>query len=157
VTVEVSEVAGNQVHVLGRVKNPGSIPAGPYLTVLQAITKAGGFEDDAARNSIVVFHRNGARTVQVARIRLDAGIKSGDLSVDMPVSRFDIVYVPRSTIGNINVFSRQFFAEQLPMTSLALSGWELFNLDRVYPFRSVTVSSSASGAAAPAAPVTPQP
>src|SRR5262245_695354 len=33
VSVEVTEVAGNEVHVLGQVKEPGSYKAGPYLTV----------------------------------------------------------------------------------------------------------------------------
>jgi protein involved in polysaccharide export with SLBB domain len=131
VTVIVAEVAGNQVHVLGRVKSPGSFPADPFVTVLQAITRAGGFEDDAARNSIVVFHRDGARTLKVTRIRLDEAVKSGRLDADFPLSRFDIVVVPRSTIGNINVFVRQFFGEQLPALQFMLLGWELFHLDRV--------------------------
>jgi polysaccharide export outer membrane protein len=135
VVVEVTEVAGNQVHVLGRVKVPGSIPVGPFTTVIEAITKAGGFEDDAARNSVIVFHRDGARTVRVVRVRVDRDLKSGRLQTDMPLSRFDIVYVPRSTIGNINVFSRQFFGEQIQALNFALVGWELFNLDRVFVVR----------------------
>jgi len=133
IVVEVVEFAGNQVHVLGRVRTSGSYPAAPYMTVIQAITAAGGFEDDAARNSVIVFHRDGARTVRVSRLRLHDGIKSGHLEIDMPLSRFDIVYVPRSTIGNINIFSRQFFLEQLPILNFALVGWELFNLERVFP------------------------
>jgi polysaccharide biosynthesis/export protein PslD len=141
VTVEVSEIAGNLVHVMGRVKNPGSYPAGPFMTTLQAIARAGGFEDDASRNSVVVFHRNGARTVQVAQIRLDSAVKQGDLGADLPLSRFDIVYVPRSTIGNINVFSRQFFTEQQGVLNFMFTGWQLFNLDRVYPWNSVRVST----------------
>jgi protein involved in polysaccharide export with SLBB domain len=135
VTVEVTEVAGNQVHVIGRVKVPGSIPVGPFTTVIEAITKAGGFEDDAARNSVIVFHRDGARTVKVMRLKVDRDLKRGRLEADMPLSRFDIVYVPRSTIGNINVFSRQFFGEQLQVMNFALVGWELFNLDRVFVVR----------------------
>jgi protein involved in polysaccharide export with SLBB domain len=142
VTVEVSEIAGNMVHVLGRVRTPGSYPAGPFMTTLQAIAKAGGFEDDAARNSIIVFHRNGARTVQVAKLRLDASIKQGDLGADLPLSRFDIVYVPRSAIGNLNVFTRQFFVEERGILDFTFTGWQLFNLDRVYPFRSLTVTQT---------------
>jgi polysaccharide export outer membrane protein len=129
-TVILTEIAGNQVHVIGRVKAPGSYPAEPFVTVLQAITRAGGFEDDAARNSLVVFHREGARTATVTRIRLDEAVKSGRLDADFPLSRFDIVYVPRSTIGNINVFAKQFFGEQVQVLHFMLLGWELFHLDR---------------------------
>lgn len=139
--VEVSEFAGNQVHVLGRVKNNGSFPATPYMTVVQAITAAGGFEDDAARNSVMLFHRDGARTVRVSRLRVHDTLKSGRLDADLPLSRFDIVYVPRSTIGNINVFTRQFFTENLGALQFALTGWELFNLERVYPGRLINAGS----------------
>jgi polysaccharide export outer membrane protein len=132
VTVEVSEVAGNEVHVLGQVKTPGSYKVTPFMTTLQAITTAGGFADDAARNSVIVFHRNGARTVLVTRLRLGDGIKFHELGLDQPLSRFDIVYVPRSAIGNLNQFTHQFFAEQAQTLSTFLLGWELFNLDRVF-------------------------
>jgi len=131
VTVVVAEIAGNQVHVMGRVKKPGSYPADPFSTVLQAVTLAGGFEDDASRNSILVFHRDGARTVKVARVRLDEGMRAGRLDVDFPLSRFDIVYVPRSTIGNVNVFAKQFFGEQVQVLQFMLLGWQLFHLERV--------------------------
>jgi polysaccharide export outer membrane protein len=132
VSIEVYQVAGNLVHVLGRVKNSGSYPAEPFLTVSQAVARAGGFEDDAGTNSVLVFHRNGARTVQVGRVRLGDALKHGRLDADLPLGRFDIVYVPRSTIGNINVFTRQLFAENSSMLSFSLLGWELFNLDRVF-------------------------
>jgi len=132
VTVELSEIAGNQVHVLGQVNTPGSYKAGPFMTLSQAIAAAGGFKDDAARNSVLVFHRDGARTVRVARVKLDRAIKRGTLEDDLPLSRFDIVYVPRSTIGNIEVFSRQIFGGPGNLLATAITGWELFNLDRVF-------------------------
>ena len=132
VTIEVTEVAGNEVHVLGRVESPGSFKAGPYLTVSQAVARAGGFKDDAASNNVLVFHRDGARTARVMRLRLGDALKRGRLEADIPLGRFDIVYVPRSAIGNLNLFTRQFFAENLQMLNFALVGWELFNLDRVF-------------------------
>jgi protein involved in polysaccharide export with SLBB domain len=132
VTIEVAEVAGNEVHVIGRVDHPGSYKASPYLTVSQAIARAGGFKDDASTNSVLVFHRDGARTVRVMRLRLGDALKRGRLESDLPLGRFDIVYVPRKAIGNINVFAKQFFADNVSMLQFGLLGWELFNLDRVF-------------------------
>ena len=132
VTIEVAEVAGNEVHVLGRVEHPGSFKAAPYMTVSQAVARAGGFKDDAASNSVLVFHRDGARTARVMRLRLGDALKRGRLEADLPLGRFDIVYVPRSSIGNINVFAKQFFGDNLGMLQFAFLGWELFNLDRVF-------------------------
>jgi polysaccharide export outer membrane protein len=69
VTVELLKSAASRVHVLGRVKKPGSQVVQSLPTLLQVITEAGGFEDDAARNSVIVMRRVGLGTVSVTRIR----------------------------------------------------------------------------------------
>ncbi len=136
VTIELVAAAGNMVHVLGRVEHPGPVPAGPFFTVTQAIAGVGGFKDDAARNSVIVIHRDGAHSVSVARLHLDRVLK-GEEFVDFPLSRFDIVYVPRSSIGNLNLFITQFFGSFGPAVGTGLQGWELLNLDRVFVTRVV--------------------
>jgi len=133
VTIEVSDVAGNQVHVLGRVEHPGSYKAGPFMTVSQAVAAAGGLMDDASSNNVLVFHRDGARTARVVGLRLGDALKHGRLEADLPLGRFDIVFVPRSRIGDINVFAKQFFTDNLGALQFGLLGWEMFHLDRVYP------------------------
>jgi protein involved in polysaccharide export with SLBB domain len=129
ITVELVKSAANRVHVLGRVKKPGSQVVQWLPTLLQVIAEAGGFEDDAARNSVIIMHRVGLGSVSVTRIRAGQLLRDGG---DVPLSRFDIVYVPRSTIGNVDVFVDQFFSRILPVGSTAFLGWELFNLDRVF-------------------------
>jgi len=137
VVVELVEVAGNQVHVLGAVNNAGSYPAGPFMTLSHAITNAGGFAEGAARNSVLVFHRDGARNVRVTRVAFDRAITSGKLEADIPLSRFDIVFVPRSTIGNVEIFTRQIFGSGNLIVNTMLTGWELFNVEKVYGGRIV--------------------
>ncbi len=132
VTVSLVKAASNQVYVLGRVEKPGSYGVDGHASVVRAIALAGGFKDDAARNSVLVFHREGPGAVKVARVGVDRLLKSARLDRDVLLSRFDIVYVPRSTIGNVNVFVRQFFTEQGQVLSTMLVGWQLFNLDRVF-------------------------
>lgn len=136
VTVELTKSAANRVHVLGRVKKPGSQVVQSLPTLLQVIAEAGGFEDDAARNSVIVMHRVGLGSVSVVRIRADRLLRGGG---DVPLNRFDIVYVPRSTIGNVGTFVDQFFARTSPVGATALLGWELFNLDRVFGSGRVSV------------------
>jgi len=132
IVVEVTGIAGNQVHVLGEVMKPGSYPAEAFLTVIQAITAAGGFKEGAARNSVMVFHRDGSRDVYVARLAVDHRLKNGMAEGDVPLSRFDIVYVPRGAIGNMVAFTQSFFGSTSSILSSGLIGWELFNLDRVF-------------------------
>jgi len=129
VVVEVTKMAGNQIHVLGRVKRPGSLPTVSLPTLMQALAGAGGFEDDAARGSVLIMHRVGIGSVNVERVRVDRMMRHGG---DLPLSRFDIVYVPRTSIGNVNVFVDQFFNRIIPLGNFGLLGWELFHLDRVY-------------------------
>jgi len=83
---------------------------------------------------VVVFHRVGAREVSVAVLPLDRMMKHGSLAADMPLERFDIVYVPRNTIGNITVFTQQVFGSANLILNTGLVGWELFNLSKVYHF-----------------------
>jgi polysaccharide export outer membrane protein len=137
VVVEVTKLAGNQIHVLGRVKKPGSQAATSLPTLLQAISDAGGFEDDAARGSVLVMHRVGLGSVSIARVRVDRLLRRGG---DVPLSRYDIVYVPRSGIGNVDVFAEQFFTKLIPVQTFSLIGWELFHLDRVFQTVSTRVA-----------------
>ncbi|HTO92065.1 MAG TPA: SLBB domain-containing protein [Candidatus Sulfotelmatobacter sp.] len=132
VSIELADVAGNKVHVMGQVKSPGSYPVQPFMTVSQAIAAAGGFADDAARNSILLVHRDGAHTVLVARIRMDRIIRQAAFGEDLQLSRFDLVIVPRSAIGNIDIFLRQFFGDAGVAFNTSILGWELFHLDRVF-------------------------
>lgn len=138
VVVEVTKCAGNQVHVLGRVKKPGSQPATSLPTIMQAISNAGGFEDDAARGSVVIMRRVGLGSVSVTKVRVDRLLRKGG---DMPLSRYDIIYVPRSGIGNLDVFVDQFFTRLIPVQTAGLIGWELFHLDRVFHSASVGVTA----------------
>lgn len=136
VTVEVVKSAANRVHVLGRVKKPGSQVVQSLPTLLQVIAEAGGFEDDAARNSVIIMHRVGLGSVSVTRVRAGRLLRGGG---DVPLSRFDIVFVPRSTIGNLGVFVEQFFVPPTQAGAAAFLGWELFHLDRVFGSGRVSV------------------
>lgn len=128
-TVEVTKSVATRVHVLGRVKKPGALAAGALPTLMQALAEAGGFEDDAARSSVIVMRRVGLGSVAVTRVRVDRMLRHGG---DMSLNRFDIVYVPRSTVGNLSVFVNQFFSPLASVGTTSMLGWELFHLDRVF-------------------------
>ena len=132
VTVELTKLAANQVHVLGEVFKPGPVPADPYLTVVQAIAAAGGFREGANKNAVLVFTRNGASTASVSLVHVDNELKMGGLAGDLRLSRFDIVYVPRGPVGNLEVYTRMFFGSIHQIASTGIVGWELFNLEKVF-------------------------
>jgi len=62
----------------GMVKNPGSFPYQPGLTVRKAASLAGGFDERASLRKIFVI-REGDRTQTPQRVDLDASVGPGDL------------------------------------------------------------------------------
>lgn len=97
VTVLIKEYGNKQIYVLGEVKKPGSItiPAERRLSVLEAITLAGGFTELAAqdRTKILRGSGNGSQSIPVEITRIT---KQGDKSADIYLEPNDTVYVPQS-------------------------------------------------------------
>lgn len=97
VTVLIKEYGNKQIYVLGEVKKPGSItiPAERRLTVLEAITLAGGFTDLAAqdRTKILRGAGTGSQSIPVEITRIT---KQGDKTADIYLEPNDTVYVPQS-------------------------------------------------------------
>lgn len=97
VTVLIKEYGNKQIYVLGEVKKPGSItiPAERRLTVLEAITLAGGFTDLAAQDRTKVLRGagNASKSIQVEISRIT---KQGDKTADIYLEPNDTVYVPQS-------------------------------------------------------------
>jgi polysaccharide export outer membrane protein len=133
ITVAVTRMAGNYVHVLGMVRQPGSFELTPNATVLQAIARAGGGMEDAALGSVVLMRRTGPSSMVARVVRADRAITQGLASQDPYVRRFDIVYVPRTAIGNINKFVRDFFGPIRTVSEAYIFGWEAFHIERVFP------------------------
>ncbi|MCB9626396.1 MAG: polysaccharide biosynthesis/export family protein [Sandaracinaceae bacterium] len=92
VSVFVQEYLSKRVSVVGAVSAPGNFPIGTGLTLVQAISLAGGFSDLADRNGTTLSRRvNGE--VQRFRVPVD-DIVSGH-AADLPVGAGDIINVPR--------------------------------------------------------------
>lgn len=133
VTVAVAKMAGNFVHIMGRVRVPGSYELMPNATVLQAIARAGGTMDDASLGNVVLMRRTGPSSLAVKVVSSQRAVDQGLASQDPYLRRFDIVYVPRTAIGNLNHFVQQFFGTIGTLPQTYIWGWEAFNIERVFP------------------------
>lgn len=92
VSVTVTEYASKRITVMGAVSSAGQFPVSPGLTVVQAISLAGGFTALAARNDTVLT-RQGADG-QPRRFRIAADEISRGREQDVPVQAGDIIFVP---------------------------------------------------------------
>ena len=133
ITIAVTKLAGNFVHVLGEVRAPGSYEVLPNATVLQAIARAGGANDKANLNSVILMRRTGPNSLVARRIPVNRAIGQGLAYADPYVRRFDIVYVPKSTIASIGVFVQQHIGDLLVIPQGYIYGWQAFHIDRVFP------------------------
>jgi polysaccharide export outer membrane protein len=140
ITVEVSRLAGNLVHVLGEVATPGSYPIVPNATAMQAIAQAGGFQKGASQGDVLVLRRTGANQVAVKKINMRQLLAGGKAAGDMIIRRNDIVYVNRSLIGDLKVFADYVLYPLTTAGEVYLRGWAIFNIDKVYGGGRVTVS-----------------
>ena len=97
VTALIKEYGNKQIYVLGEVKKPGSItmPAERRLTVLEAITLAGGFTDLASPDRTKVL-RNANGQNQNIQVEISRITKLGDKSADIFLEPNDTVFIPQS-------------------------------------------------------------
>ena len=90
VTISVKEYRSKYVNVLGQVKNPGTFSLVPGFTLVQAISKAGGFNSIADLNNVTLTRTTGKQR-RTIRFSLDS-ITQGR-SADIPLQAGDVITV----------------------------------------------------------------
>ena len=97
VTIFIKEYGNKHVYVLGQVSKPGSyeLPTESRLTVVEAISMAGGFTPIAAPDRTRVIRsvngKSETYTVEVSEVT-----KNGAKEKDITLEPNDVVYVPQS-------------------------------------------------------------
>jgi len=80
VTVSVASPSGMQFSVMGRVKAPGTFTPGRYVNVLEALSMAGGPNEFANLDNVLLIRKVGDR-LQTFRLRL-GGVFRGGANLD---------------------------------------------------------------------------
>ncbi len=91
VSVYVERYVSKRVSVVGAVANPGTFVLEPGMTVVEAISMAGGFSSLADRDGTVVTRRVGT---EVVRYRVPVAKVAKGQAKDIEVAAGDIVFVP---------------------------------------------------------------
>lgn len=97
VSLVVESYGAKQLFVLGEVQKPGPypMPASGHVSVLQAITDAGGFTKAAAPKRTHVLRYAEGKS-QDYKIDLKSLIKHGDRGEDILLEANDVIYVPQT-------------------------------------------------------------
>ncbi len=112
-SIAVANFAG-VVYVGGEVAKPGSVRIISALNPVQAITEAGGLLNTARSKKIAIIRPNGTESAVVQTINMRKFVKSGLGNGSVRLQAGDIVFVPKSTIAEINVWLDQHINKIIP-------------------------------------------
>lgn len=99
VTVSVKAPAGMRYSILGHVRSPGVFPMNRYLNVLEALSQAGGPDEFANVDSIVIIRQDGNQS-RAQRVKLGSVLKGGVSERDLAnaglvqIAPGDVIIVP---------------------------------------------------------------
>ncbi len=120
ITVIVRSFSYQRIFVDGEVYRAGLIPLVGQMTVLQSITQAGGKKDTAYLKGVIVIRRTPGDKLVTMQLNLEDALDNSDMTQDIALLPNDIVFVPKSTIANVNVWVDQYIRRNIPV-SMGLS------------------------------------
>jgi len=89
VTVIVGKFNSKKINILGQVKAPGLLRLGPDISLLEAISRAGGLTPDADLRGALLI-RNG----QIQPVDFDKLLRRGDFSQNVLLRSHDTILIP---------------------------------------------------------------
>ncbi|MCK4304845.1 MAG: polysaccharide export protein [Candidatus Eisenbacteria sp.] len=128
VSVMLSDYAEQQIYVLGEVKQPGARPYVPAMTTLHAVGAAAGPLPSGKMSTVIILRRSGPSDMDVYRVNLKAAMDGSVTTRDFFLQPYDVVYVPRTIIAEVNLFVDQFVRKNLVAFTAYIEGWKTFHL-----------------------------
>ncbi|MFQ5915960.1 MAG: SLBB domain-containing protein, partial [Nitrospinota bacterium] len=101
--VFVPSVEDKKVFALGEVKKPGVFPMVPNMRLSQLMAQAGGAKFTAVLESARVIRGN-LNSPEIIAVDFRSLLEEGDVSQDIRLEVNDVVFLPRSAVGDWNVF-----------------------------------------------------
>jgi len=102
------------IYVGGEVRTPGAIPLQSRMDPLQAITMAGGLLDTARSSEVVIIRRGADGQPELRVVDINAYIKSGASAEAPPLRAQDTIFVPKSSIAEVDLWIDQYINKTLP-------------------------------------------
>lgn len=104
-----------RVYVDGEVNRAGLVNLTGPTTALQSIAQAGGMKDTARPEEVIVLRRGEDQVVQAIRVNLKKVVTGKDSTQDIFLRANDIVFVPKTTIANVNAWIDTYIRKNVPL------------------------------------------
>jgi protein involved in polysaccharide export with SLBB domain len=121
VAVVIRSFSAQKAFVAGEVNKSQQVELRGTTTLLQAISQAGGLTPTAHADQVIIIRRLAHSSPDVRTVNLASVIDGTDVSQDIVLLPNDIIVVPRSRIGNVNVWVDQYVRKLIPFSSVGLS------------------------------------
>ncbi len=108
ISLSLVEAVNNVAYVLGEVRRPGLFELNRPTTVVHLISQAQVDMNTANLKTVAVIshdkeHKPVARLINVHKL-----LKQGNMSQDLVVQQYDIIYVPKRPIASVDLFIQQY-------------------------------------------------
>lgn len=104
VSVMIKKFGGKKVVVLGDVAKPGVYTYTGDIRLIETLALAGDCTKYAVKNNILIIRGDIHSNPTVISSNMLAFLKNAKLSENVLIQPQDVIFVPRSLIGNINAF-----------------------------------------------------
>lgn len=101
VFVNVTTIQSQKIMVLGEVNNPGIFTLDSDISVIEAISRAGGMTIHAKLGNVLLIRKKQGKP-GVVSLDLKKAFKEGDTSQNWILQNGDIIYLPPVTIANVS-------------------------------------------------------
>ena len=115
VALIVTEKAERRAYVGGEVKRPGYVAVSPGMTALKAIFERGGYLNTAKVDNVLVVNIRDNGEYEATVLNLRRVLESGDVRGDMYLTSNDVVFVPKTSIANANLWVKQYIKDLIPI------------------------------------------
>ncbi|MDD5712425.1 MAG: polysaccharide export protein [Smithellaceae bacterium] len=130
ITVIVQSFTAPRIYVMGEVMIPGMLPLSAGLSLFQAVAARGGFKETARPEQVIVIRRlPGKKPIAIA-VNTEKIMDGTDMGQDILMIPQDIVYVPKSSIANVNQWVDQYIRKNIP---IGVGATAVYELDRRTP------------------------
>jgi len=97
-----------RVFLLGEVKTPGAVVMTPSMTLSQLISQAGGWLDISQyREAYLIRSDIPSKTTEIIQVDLARLVLRGDRRIEQYLKPNDVVFIPRTAIGDWNALLAQ--------------------------------------------------
>jgi polysaccharide export outer membrane protein len=116
--VEVKSYAPVRIYVAGEVMAAGefAVPAGPSLTLSQAVARAGGLRTSGDPDHVLLLRRGDGDRPLVYAVDYRAIMRGADPAADVRLAPYDVVYVPKTGINAAYVWFNQHIQQFVPVS-----------------------------------------